>query len=160
MHAAFASTAIIGAGRPTVHFNDVADMATDFFHVGYVEVMPVVESPVLQSTATIPRIWLGTPVRKHARAVKRTDQGSTLQRARTINKLAGSAMLQRRKARIAEEEPVFVCRTPAKLIKLTGPPPLNHKRMVEEEEVSEEMKEAFAVWMKQRMKPSAKKAGY
>ncbi|KAF8624187.1 hypothetical protein AX15_006005 [Amanita polypyramis BW_CC] len=68
---------------------------------------------------------------------------------RTIKKLAGSAMPQCRKAHGAEEKPVFVCCMPAKLIKLTGPPPLNYKGMVEEEEVSEEMKEAFTVWMKQ-----------
>ena len=69
--------------------------------------------------------------------------------------MAGSAMLQRRKARTAEETSVFVCRTPVKLTKLTGPPLLKRKRMVEGEDISEEMKEAIAMLMNQRMKATA-----
>ncbi|KAF8628824.1 hypothetical protein AX15_003701 [Amanita polypyramis BW_CC] len=165
MHTAFTSIAILG---PTILSNEGADMVTGFFRVGYGKDMSAVTSPAFQTeqndankpTATIPRVWLA-PVREHARAVNRMarlmleDRGAVIQNCYVaVLSSLSVGMLGPLKDHLC----LFA--TPVKLITLKGPPPLKRKGMVEEDDVSEEVIEAFAMWMNQRMGGAASKASY
>ena len=95
IHAAYTSTATPGAGRPTIRFNDIAEMVTGFFRVSRAKDVPVVElERIGEDMATILRVWLGyTPVRKRARAVNRVVRRLCLNMgARTYSKQLSSCL--------------------------------------------------------------------
>jgi hypothetical protein len=111
-----------------------ADNFVDPFTVRFAEDMPVARSPVLDRMLTIPMAGQAqTTIRRRVKVVHKTDYED------------GSF--------------VFVRHTPKRPTTLRGPPPIWRKRRVgEEENVTEEMKEEYGMWLKAKIvaaKPSA-----
>ena len=119
-----------------------ADHSVDPFNtVRFAEDMPVATPPVLDQDedyrmATIPMAGLAqTPIRRRVKVVQETDYRN------------GSF--------------VFVRRTPNRPTRLTSPPLLWHKslRAVEDDDVTEEMKEEYGAWLKARIVAAKHSAG-
>jgi len=118
----------------------MADAFVETVHVRFAKDIPVARSPVLiqdedQKMVTIPKAGQAqTPIRRRVKAVTMPDceDGSF----------------------------VFVRHTPRRPKTLRSPPPLRHKRRdVEDEDVSEEVKEEFAAWLKARVVAAKHSAG-
>ena len=140
MHAITTPISNAGAGRRPHALVNMADAFVDAVRVRFAKDMPVTRSPVLiqdedQKMVTIPKAGLArTPIRRRVKAVTMPDceDGSF----------------------------VFVRHTPRRPTTLRSPPPLRHKRrVVEDEDVSEEVKEEFAAWLKARVVAAKHSAG-
>ena len=144
MHTMHAITALIfnaGAGRrPHAPSVNMADTFVDAVRVRFAKDMPVATSPVLiqdedQKMVTIHKAGQAqTPIRRRVKAVTKPDcEDGTF---------------------------VFVRHTPRRPTALRSPPPLRRKRgVVEDEDVSEEVKEEFAAWLVARVLAAKHSAG-
>ena len=110
-----------------------ADNFVDSVTVRFADDMPVARSPVLdQDMITIHKAGQAqTPIRRRVKVVHKTDyENDTF---------------------------VFVRRTPDRPTALRSPPPL--RRVVEDDDVTEEMKEEFGAWLKARIVAAKHSAG-
>jgi hypothetical protein len=148
MHTIASSIANVVAGRQllasilatdTRHIRPVDDFI-DPFTVRFAGDMPVARSPVLDQDedhrmVTIPMAGQAqTPIRRRVKVVHKTDY--------------------------EDRSFIFVRRTPNRPTTLRSPPPLRQKRgVVEEENVTEEMKEGYGAWLKARIVAAKHSAG-
>ena len=150
MHTIASSIANVVAGRQplasilirstdTPHIRP-ADIFVDPFAVRFAGDMPVARSSALDQNedhkmTTVPMAGQAqTPIRRRVRVVQKTDYEN------------GSF--------------VFVRRTPNKPTAPRSPPPLWHKRrVVEDDDVTEEMKEEYGAWLKARTVAAKHSAG-
>ena len=123
----------------TLHIRP-ADNFVDPFAVHFAEGTPVARSPVLDQDedyrmVTIPMAGQAqTPIRRRVKVVQKTDYEN------------GSF--------------VFVRRTPNRPTALRSPPPIWRKRRVaEDDDVTEEMKEEYGAWLKARIVAAKHSAG-
>jgi hypothetical protein len=150
MHTIASSIANVVAGRQplasilirstdTPHIRP-ADNFVDPFAVHFGEDMPVARSSVLDQDEdyrmiTIPMAGQAqTPIRRRVKVIQKTDYEN------------GSF--------------VFVRRTPNRPTALRSPPPIWHKRgVVEDDDVTEDMKEEYGAWLKARIVAAKHGAG-
>jgi hypothetical protein len=150
MHTIVSSIAKVVAGRQplasilirstdTPHIRP-ADNFVDPFAVHFGEDMPVARSSVLDQDEdyrmiTTPMAGQAqTPIRRRVKVIQKTDYEN------------GSF--------------VFVRRTPNRPVALRSPPPIWHKRrVVEDDDVTEDMKEEYGAWLKARIVAAKHSAG-
>ncbi|KAF8622000.1 hypothetical protein AX15_007354 [Amanita polypyramis BW_CC] len=95
--------------------------------------------------------------RRHARSGSNSlagpaqSQASSLKRVRTINKLAGLEKRERRNAQVFTKQSVPNYLAPECAACLLTPPPLVRHANVEDSDVSEDARIAFAMWVKKRI---------
>ena len=152
MHTIASSIANVVAGRQPlapilIHSTDTppirpADKFVDPLAVRFAENMPVARSPVLdqdkdQRMITIPMAGQAqTPVRRRVKVANKTDSDYE-------NKFF-----------------VFARRTPDRPTALRSSPPLRRKRkVVEDDDITEEMKEEYGAWLKARIVAAKHSAG-
>ena len=78
-------------------------------------------------------------------------QGCIFEYVRTINKLAGLEKSERRKAQVIVKQSVRTYFDPEYPNHLLTPPPLARKANIEDPDISEDAKIAFALWLKKRV---------
>ncbi|KAF8625321.1 hypothetical protein AX15_005451 [Amanita polypyramis BW_CC] len=154
MHADVPSTVGIGAGRyasmlKSIPRTGVANKSTGLVRDRFADDMALVGSPVpsqvsmhkQEEIATGPGgDKVHTPIHKRVGAFSEAMAAKvdkTLQRRRKIATLASG------------ESFVIVCSTPERTTKMTSPPPVL-RRKVECGEVSDEVKEEYAAWVRKR----------
>lgn len=159
MHAITTPTAITpGAGRhpssilirtpTTISNNSVAPP-----RVRFAKDLPVARSPVLdedQMVVTIPMAGRAqTPIRRRIKVAYKEVRIRPSALKRVWSATFGRFEREEKVNFGADNSSVFVCQTPDRLTVLRSPPPV--RRNVQEEDVSEEMKEEFAAWVNARI---------
>ena len=166
MHTITTNTTITpGAGRqlltpilirtPTSFPIDAADNSVAAPRVRFAKDPPVVRSPVLKEDEMVLTVHMAgraqTPIRRRIKVAHKEVRirPPVLKRIWT----ATFGAFEREEADCSGNVPfVFVCQTPDRTTALRSPPPLRRKgRKDQDEDISEEMKEEYAMWINARI---------
>ena len=134
---------------------DAADNSVDAPRVHFSKDLPVVRSPVLaQDEMVLTSHKAGraqTPIRRRVKVAYKEVRIRPPVLKRVWSATFGFFEREER-VDCSKEPSVFVCQTPDRPTALRSPPPLRRKRRkVQDEDVSEEMKEEYVAWIKARI---------